>query len=198
MSISLDKFMNNLEQFKENPIETIKEDILELMYAILYTMGAYTITDTAKARGEVIKKFADKYFSGDYGGLDKEIYRYWELNGYPENMLRDFNSESSTLSEKQSKKSFNVNISSSDPGLYAQENANGSIGGASGTFEGKKYPSDAVGNFNGTRDNSGYKVHHISYVAHMINSGDFVLDGNFNISYFVDEICKKIESKLFK
>lgn len=197
MGIELNEFISNLKGFRATPIKTFKPVILEIMYIILVSIGNMTITDTAQARGSVIKKFADKYFDGDYAGLDREVYDYWATHGFKENYTRSFDNEQSVLSETQNTEKLSVAISSKDAGLYAQENAEGSVGATSGLFEERKYPSTKVKSFAGERSNSNYKIRHVTYVADLVNSGNFAAAG-INIEYVIDEACRYIDKTLFK
>ncbi len=155
-------------------------------------MAKHTIVDTGQARSAIIEEFAKRY-NFDFSDLMQENYRYWETHGYPENSSRDWGNADSNLSEEESKKNYSININIKDEGLYAQEYASGNVGGSVGGYEGKRYPSIK----NDKRDNSNYKIRHITYVSDLINTGNFGSLEKLDYEKLINKLVDNIEYFLF-
>ena len=194
-NINLDQFIKNLKELQKAPIPVFNDAIIDFTYAVLWQMAKHTIIDTGQARAKIIKKFAEKY-NLKYSDLEGKFLRYWEKNGYPENMSRDWNNYSSTqIKENKSKKNKKINVVIDDEGLYAQAYAS-----SDGNFNGKQYPSpnpydEDTGEY---RDNSDFFPRHIDIIIDNMNNGSYGAFEKLDYDKIVNEIVNNIETFLFK
>lgn len=179
MRIPLSKFINNLENFSNQPITILKDDIIIMVELILRQMAKYTIDDSGRSRSLIIKKFGDKY-NIPYDDLDRD-YHFWDAY-YGIDSGRDFDGEGSTLSDSWGKKVYKANISAKDDALFQQ---------AMGVLE----PSDFHARETG-RDNSQFKPRMIQFVADQVNRSAFnEVDG---LEEQIDKLVQSVENYLFK
>jgi len=192
---SLKNYIKNLKKFKNNPIEFYKKTIIQLIYAILYEMASLTIIETGQARYLLISKFAEKYNLSYQELKDFDGDDFW---GNREKNGRDWgaNQSSSTLQENIGNKIYDLKLTVSDDGLYAQEYATGGIGAASGTYNKKTYPSPLVEEIKG-RDNTKFKIRHLTYVRSLIATGNYGSLRKLNYNKLVNDMCNDIENGLF-
>ena len=147
MNISLDNFIHNLKNIEKHGLVSLNEkQIKDLFFRVLEEITKRTIYDTTQARSVVIDEFAKRY-GYDVSHLFPKPLNYWgNKRGRGEGY--------STLSENKNNQLFEVDLTWSDIGLYAQENA------TTGYFNGRKYPSDYP-----PRDNSKFETVHITKVS---------------------------------
>lgn len=176
---NLSNFIKNLKELKSNPMVVYKRTIIELIYAILWQMAKYQITDTAQSRASIIKKFADKYGFNPIE-LDEE-YHWWESR-YKEH--REWELEKSDLTETIDNKNYKLTITSKEEPVYLQEVE----GMVASEFHAK----------NTGRDNSQFKPRHITYVVSLINNGNFGSIEKLDYGKLVDKLAEDIENQLFK
>lgn len=192
MSIKLNQFIKNLNEFNKNPMAKLKKEIIYIVYATLWQMAKHTIIDTGQARFLLMNKFCEKY-GISYNELFNEYYNYWG-NLEKEGRIWGANLDDSKMSEMLSKHYYGVRIAVNDDGLYAQEYASND-----GIYKGKRYPSPLVEDDNGRkRDNSNFFPRHITKISGMVNSNNFGSLEKFNYDAFINEICKLIDRELMK
>lgn len=180
--IKLNKFIKNLEKFKNNPMNSIahKETLFRIIYSILYLMAYYTRPDTSQGRYSIIGKFAEKY--GYNPDKLKDEYFYWEENGYPENSERTWgNGEFSNISESKTKINYKLNITIDDPNVVTQEN------GQPGS---KVHPRNEKYSFN-------FFPYHLTYVEKLFNNKKYDRFNEMDWNVIVDTIHRDIEKGLF-
>ena len=191
MGISLDKFINNLEEVRdEGLVKICEKQIKDVFYTVLYEMAKLTIVDTGQARSAIIDDFASRY-GYNVSELYSEFYGFWEKDrnlyapwGNGRSELRNWGSADVSYSDKFDKRGANVDLNINDEGLFAQENATGN------KFNGREYPSSTHAENTG-RDNSKYEIRHITKV-----SDDWV--NNSEINKLFKDIENEIVNRLFK
>lgn len=183
MGIKLNQFIKNLKEFNKAPMEKIKKEIIYIVYATLWQMAKYQIVDTGHARSLIIGKFASKY-GFTYEDLDEYFWDYWKNYKYQN---RDWWSDidKTTMTEKETKKKYNLKLTIDDWGIFMQEMGN------------LNYPSEEHSDNTG-RDNSIFHQRHLTMVSDMVNTGNFGSLDKLDYDAFVNEICKKIEKELLK
>ena len=184
MSIKLNQFIKNLNEFNKNPMAKLKKEIIYIVYATLWQMAKYQIVDTGHARSLIIGKFASKY-GFTYEDLDTYFWDYW---GNFEEDGRDWWShiDKTTMKETENKLKYTLDLIIKDDGIYQQE---------LGTND--RYPSEKHAKMTG-RNNSEYKRRHLTMVADMVNSNNFGSLEKFNYDAYINEICKLIDKELIK
>jgi hypothetical protein len=197
MSITLSKFIQNLEEVKNEGLCKIAEkEIKDIFYVVLYEMAKRTITDTGQSRSSIIDDFASKY-GYNVSALYSEFYGFWEKRHYPENANRDWGNANVAYTDKFDGKQAKVKLKINDEGLYAQEHAD-----AQGLYNGHLYPSEihsgGIRNKAGEivvegtgRDNSRFIPHHITYVS---DNWQY----NMEVENLFNQITNKIAERLFK
>ena len=151
--LTLKQLIKNLKEIQKSEIP--KEEVQYIFYIIVKKIANVTAYDTNQARSSIAKLLFDK-FGFNQLEYEKSPYYYWENNGYPENANRRVdNTSMSNLSETKSKGKYEVNISISDPAVYAMENG------------------DFWFSHNHPRSNQGLRAMPISYVVDSINAQDF-------------------------
>lgn len=98
MGISLDDFIAELNDLKDNAIKYTEQEIKDLFYAILELMAKSTVIDTGQARSAIIDIFAKKY-GYDVSHLKTPFYFWHTLDErdwgnadvkYKDNFKNDF------------------------------------------------------------------------------------------------------------
>ena len=189
---TLTSVIDKLKEFQKNPMQVYKQTALELIHAILWQMAKHTIIDTTQARSALVVEFSKRY-GFEYNDLMEQSFNYWKDHDYPENADRRWGGADTTLTENQGNKAFEMKLTINDDGLYAQEYADGAVGGKVGGYNGNRYPSIKVDG----RDNSNFKIRHLTYVSDLINTGNFGSLEKLNYEELVDNLVNNIEYFIF-
>ena len=195
-NIKLSKFITNLEKFKKDPIKDFEKTLYEILYHIFSQIAMYTITDTGESKRKVLEVVA-KILKRDVNNFKETVYNYWENNYEREHREWGSNLGDVNISENSATNKYNLNVTINDDGLFAQQNASGSPGAASGKFQGYNYPSKELSQSEG-RDNSPYRIRHITYVTDLFNSGKYGQIDNLEWNKLISDLIKDIEKGLFK
>ena len=191
--ITLDKFIDNIDNFS---MKNIEQEIIDLFEPILYQIILFTRPDTGRARRELGEKFFNetnptkkrilRALHNDIG-YHSGMYYYWNKKG------SDRDTENNSVFNKiVEKKKLFISIESMDEGLIRQA--------INGDLASERVPK---------RKNSvsRFPPRHIYLVGDLINNtGDLSQISNSQIESYIskniqvetEKIIKKISRELFK
>lgn len=168
--LSIDEFCSNIDNLQNNIIDLSAKEIRNIFFMALKEMANLTVEDTGQAKSAFIDIFKDKGM--DISDVDINVYDYWG------NDDRGIGLADTSYSESIDKNSLEGNLEINDKGVFRQEAG----------LPPSENVKDIQGNY---RDNSNYKIGHITYVTE-----NFDRLNEFN--NIVERILDNIEDILFK
>ena len=190
MEIDLSKFIKNLKEFKNKPLDALDGNskrpspIKKIFFLCLKELAKRQISDTLYSRALIVKVYGDMfgYDSSEVLGYEHQWF-FWEQVGFSENVTRRrdnaYKGKDMDFDHLYSGDELDLEMTFRDPAIVNQEQRD------------PRYPSE-----NHPRGMGGFSGGHITTTSKLLNSG--LLNKHEDYKEISDIVVKTVEKYLMK